>query len=325
MNNYIAFDVSKQELDAYDGKESLTFKNEKGLKVLKRYLKRHFKRFDNLTFIFEPTGPYSNYIKHFCTENSIKACIINPKKSSNFSKVLGERSKTDEIDSKTLYAFSALIKDGEDKVPESDEAVDLLSNYLSTYEWILKTRVSLSNHIHALTYQNNPPHSLMGNLKKELKRFTKMEEDMLKDTVKAIESNKELREDYENLLTIPGIGEVSAIALLYMFRRYKDTNRSEIVALLGLDPTKKESGTSVRRKSRISKNGNAMIRTILYFPTMNATRYNDRIKTFYERLIDNNKPKKVAIIASMKKLLLIAHAIYKTKTPYKNSEVEAYA
>ena len=68
---------------------------------------------------------------------------------------------------------------------------------------------------------------------------------------KHIEKNKELKENYHNLLTIPGIGKISAIALLYLFKNYKDTNRSQITALVGLDPTRKESGTSISGRGKL--------------------------------------------------------------------------
>ena len=117
-------------------------------------------------------------------------------------------------------------------------------------------------------------------------------------------------------MTIPGVGKVSAICLLALFNKYKDTNQAQIIALVGLDPTKRESGTSVRGKMKISKNGDRMIRGTLYFPLLNAIRFNKKIKALYNRLLANNKPKKVALIAAMRKLIIIAHAIYRDKTVY---------
>ena len=78
----------------------------------------------------------------------------------------------------------------------------------------------------------------------------------------------------------------------------------------------KESGTSISGRRKISKSGNRTVRKILYFPTLAAISYNKRIKAVYERLINNHKSKKVAIIAAMRKLVLIAHAIYKNKVEF---------
>jgi transposase len=131
-----------------------------------------------------------------------------------------------------------------------------------------------------------------------------------------IERHVELAEDYRRLLTIKGVGRISAISLLTLFRTYPDTSRAEITALVGLDPTRTESGTSVRGRRKISKGGNGTVRKILYFPTLNCIQHNKVIRRTYDRLVSNHKPKKLAVIAAMRKLLLIAHAVYKTERDY---------
>ncbi len=90
------------------------------------------------------------------------------------------------------------------------------------------------------------------------------------------------------------IAYIDAISLylLSFFRTYQDANRNQITALAGLDVTEKSSGTSLNRKKKISKNGNSRVRTILYFPTINTTRFNIKIKKQYDRLIANGKLKK---------------------------------
>jgi transposase len=109
---------------------------------------------------------------------------------------------------------------------------------------------------------------------------------------------------------------------LYLFKNYKDTNRAQITALVRLDPTRKESGTSVRGRRKISKSGNRNIRKILYFPTMNAIQNNKKIRDVYNRLIENHKLKKVALVATMRKLFLIAHAVYKNRVKFLNNADE---
>ncbi len=321
MNNYIAVDVSKQTLNVFDGKKEFEIKNKRGLKELKSYIRNNYKgrKKRNLVIIFESTGSYSDYLKEFCISSRIKAYIMNPKKSANFSKAVGNRSKTDRVDARMIYAFRVLIDDKDLKIPRENETSKEFSYYLSTYELILKTRVSFSNHIKSTEYQDHVPGVLTETLKKEVERCKFLEEYMIEKMEEAAQSDKKLKEDYHNLRTIPGIGRVSAVALLSLFTKYRGTNRSEITALVGLDPVKRESGSSLREKSKISKSGDKTLRKILYFPTMNAIQHNETIKVFYERLVkEKRKPKKVALIASMKKLLLIAHAVYKNKTEYRD-------
>lgn len=316
MNHYIGIDVSSKVISVFDGEKEVTLKNEKGLEALKSHLKKRFKTFDDVAIVFEPTGIYSNYLKQFCAVNRIKAYIVNPKRSSNFAKAIGNRSKTDEIDARMLYTFKNLITPDEIKVPEIDKDVETLSMYLASYEFVLKMRVSISNHIGALKCSVNTPKELLNTLERQLERYRQIEKRILDKAEQYIERSKRLRDDYHNLLMIKSIGRVAAIALLYLFKNYKDTNRAQITALVGLDPTRKESVTSVRGRRKISKSGNKTIRKILYFPTMNAIQNNKKIRGVYNRLIENHKPKKVALIAAMRKLLLIAHAVYKNKVEF---------
>ncbi len=153
-------------------------------------------------------------------------------------------------------------------------------------------------------------------IKKELKRAQELEDKIFNDIKKYVEQNQNLKEDYQRLLTISGVGEKTAIALLTLFKTYPGTNRAQITALVGLDPTRRESGTSVKGKVKISKNGKGIYRNIFYLPTLCATVHHQKIKIFYQRLLANHKTKKLAIIASMRKILLIAHAMYRDKTEY---------
>ncbi|MCG2821238.1 MAG: IS110 family transposase [Candidatus Atribacteria bacterium] len=306
---YIGIDVSKKDLAVFNGKD-LKFANKEGLKSFKKYLKKKY-HLSEIVIIFEPTGIYSFYLKEFCAENRIKAYIVNPKKSHNFARALGKRSKNDKIDARTLYQFHKLIDLKDIKVPKIDQQAKTLASYLVSYEFALKQRVSLSNHLESLRDKR-----LITLMKKDLKMAKKLEDKLFHDIKEYVSKNQNLREDYQRLLTISGVGDKTAIALLTLFKTYQGTNRAQITALAGLDPIKRESGTSVKGKVKISKNGKGIYRKIFYLPTICATVHNQKIRVFYQRLLANHKIKKLAIIASMRKLLLIAHAMYRDKTEY---------
>ncbi len=153
-------------------------------------------------------------------------------------------------------------------------------------------------------------------MKKEQKRAKRLEDRIFGDIKEYLAKNQDLKEDYQRLLTIPGVGDKAAIALLTLFKTYPGTNRAQITALFGLNPVKRESGTSVKYKVKISKNGKGMYRKILYLPTLCATVHHQRVRVFYQRSLTHHKIKKLAVIASMRKILLIAHAMYQDKTEY---------
>jgi len=308
---YIGIDVSKKALSLFEGKIDLEFVNQEGLKSLKRYLKKRYKNFENLGIIFEVTGIYSTYLKEFCACHHIKAYIINPKQSYNFARSLGKRSKSDKIDARTIYAYRKLIGKEKMKVPVIDQEAKILSAYLTSYQFVQKQRVSLANHLDSIQDKD-----LSKLLKQELKRAQGLEDKLLGDIKVYIQSHPKLKEDFKRLLTISGIGDKAAFGLLALFSIYQGTNRAQITALVGLDPTKRESGTSVKGKAKISKNGNKHIRKMFYMPALSAIKNNREISVFYQRLIAHHKPKKVVVIAAMRKLLLVAHAIYQSKTEY---------
>ncbi len=307
---YIGIDVSKKDLSVFDGKKDLKFINKEGLKSFKKYLKKKY-HLSEIAIIFEPTGIYSLYLKEFCAENSIKAYIVNPKKSHNFTRALGRRSKTDKIDARILYQFHKHIELKDIKVPKIDHQAKTLASYLVSYEFALKQRISLSNHLESLRDKG-----LISLMKKDLKRAKMLEDKLFNDILEYVSKNQNLKEDYQRLLTISGVGEKTAIALLTLFKTYQGTNRAQITALAGLDPVRRESGTSVKDRDKISKNGKGIYRKIFYLPTICATVHNQKIRVFYQRLLAHHKTKKLAVIASMRKILLIAHAMYRDKTEY---------
>jgi len=306
---YIGIDVSKKDLSVFNGKD-LKFANKEGLKSFKKYLKKRY-NLQEIAIIFEPTGIYSFYLKEFCAVNSIKAYIVNPKQSHNFARALGIRPKTDKIDARILYQFHRLIDLKDIKIPKIDQQAKTLASSLTSYEFALKQRVALSNHLESLRDKK-----LISLLKKDLKRAQKLEDKIFNDIKEYTEQNQDLKEDYQRLLTISGVGDKTAIVLLTLFKTYQGTNRAQITALVGLDPTRRESGTSVRDRVKISKNGKGIYRKIPYLPTICATVHNQKIRVFYQRLLAHHKPKKLAIIASMRKIILIAHAMYRDKTEY---------
>lgn len=308
---YIAVDVSKKVLSVYNGKKDMTFSNTEGLSSLKKYLRKHYRDFNQLIFLLEATGSYSDYLIEMCAECRIKAVIINPKASHHFAKSLGIRNKTDKIDARMIYQYQRLINYQMITVPRINKEAKTLSAYLVSYQLAMKQRIALENHLEHVRNKD-----LLQLLRKDLKRAYRLEEQILKRITAYILKHPRLKADYQRLLTIPGIGEKSAPALLYLFITYQGTNRNQITALCGLDPIQRQSGTSVSGKPKISKHGNRLIRKALYMPMLSAIQVNPRISAFYQRLLQNHKVKKTAVIAAMRKMILIAHAIYRDKTEY---------
>ena len=147
-------------------------------------------------------------------------------------------------------------------------------------------------------------------------RLKKQESEILEKIKTIIQENPSLKQGFENIRSIPGIGDVTAMTLLHLFMHYEDTNQAQIVSLAGLDPIEKSSGTSVRGRTKISKAGSRIYRSALFMSAMVAIRYNDRMKIFYNRLKSCGKHTTAAQVAVMRKLLIIAHSLYKNNETY---------
>jgi transposase len=249
---------------------------------------------------------------------------VNPTKSVNVAKVLGNRSKTDVVDAKMLSTFHALLTEEDFRIPEIDEITEQLGAYLGSYEIIQKTRTMLSNHVHSLEYKSGVTKKLKESLEKELKHLGAMEDELENEMEAVAEDHEETREALHNLLSMNGIGVISAMNLLYLFRTYPGANRNEITTLAGLDPVRRQSGSSLNGGRKISRAGDPLLRKVLYLVCMNRIQHNECIRTFYKYLVsDHHKKANVALVACMRKLLLIAHHLTVTKSKYRTLEHDA--
>ena len=192
MTEYIGIDVSKQSLELWDGTHEEEVPNERGLTTLKKlFKKRYGTNWNKGGLIYEPTGPYSNYLRAFAAEHEVQVYEVNPKKSANFVKVVGNRSKTDVVDTKMLYSFHLLLKESEFSITKMDESAEQLGAYLGSYEIIQKTRTMLSNHLQSLEYKSGVSTKLKESLEKEIKHLRVMEEHLEKEMEAYAEDHKE--------------------------------------------------------------------------------------------------------------------------------------
>lgn len=309
MKKYIGIDISKSSIDVYDGKKSYKFGNsEIGFKSIVSLVKD----IKESVFIFEPTGVYSYPLTKFCSKNGITCVIVSPKVSRDFARSLNVRSKTDKIDAKVLYKYQSHVEENMIKVPSINHHAIEIQEMWNVYEGIQSSKQRIKNQLEATSKSNKSLlrtiHRMIKNLEEEAtKLFNKIEALVLKD--------ESMERKHKALLSIPAIGNKSALYLISFFIKYPLANAKELTALIGMDPVIKDSGT-YQGKQRISKHGGQQLRTALFFPTLASLRWNDRIIEFYTRLTSQAKSKKLAVIAAMRKLILMAFSIFKSEQNY---------
>jgi len=319
MENCIGIDVSKASINIHisENGQDLQLENSiKGFKTLYSKLKKIYKKeIDNIVYIFEPTGSYSEALRKYCSHQQIKCFIINPKQFSNYAKALGVEVKNDVEDARVLSKALHIAKDGQVTVPTYDEDVERIKELMSYYKFTTKQTTQQKNHLESLKSKDGDAFAIR-DLKKSIKSSKEKESRIIEQIQTIIDTNAQYKNNYENIISIIGIGQIGAIALLHLFLKYPEANQRQITSLTGLNPIYRQSGTSIQSGYRIAKTGAKVYRGSLFMAAMSAIRYDANFRAFYERLKANGKHTTQAQISVMRKLIITAHSLYKNNRKY---------
>ena len=319
MDNCIGLDISKSSISVHIPRNKLDIEidnNLTGMKKLYSKLKKIYKReHKELVFIYEPTGNYSIPLTRFCNQKEIRCFIINPQQFSNHSKALGQRVKSDKIDAYVLSTAIHLAKESDIKVPEFNQTTDEIKELMGYYKFTTKQRTQCTNHLEALKAKNSTSYAIK-DLEKRVKSLKDKEKKILKEIKDIIENSPKLKEGFKNITSMTGIGEIGGIILLHLFTKYPNANQREITSLTGLDPIDKTSGTSIKTRSKISKAGSTIVRSTLFLGTSSAIRHDENFQIYFNRLTAKGKHTTLVQVAVMRKMIIIAHSLYKNNKQY---------
>ncbi len=238
---------------------------------------------------------------------NVKLMILNPKVANRFAQVLAAKDKTDLADAKVLALYAYRM----DFVPWEcpNDIILAFRAYARQLAKLTRKRTAAKNQLHALKATRYTPKPVLQNQKKQV-RFYEVEIEKLEHmAIEFIKTDAKLYHRFKLLLTIKGVAKTSAVQLLGELSALpEDMTHKQWVAHAGLNPRKHQSGTSVNKKSYISKAGNRYLRKALYMPALSAANTDKYVKAFYLHLQDDQGLKKMqALCAVMRKLL---HAIW---------------
>jgi transposase len=265
--------------------------------------------YPNCRIAVEATASYHQRLTTALQDRGVFVSILNPAQVSYFVRSQHRRNKTDKADALWLAVYA------KERQPDATLALNLSKQGLAREIGTLSKDITrLKNRLEAaeagLTHTE-----VVASLKR---RIASLEEE--KKTLEA-ELERETRNDQAQdlalLLSIPGVGVRTACLLLAEVgdvRRFADARK--LVAFAGLTPSQFESGSSVLRRSSISRLGSNHLRRILYMPCLSAVRFNPIIKGFFERLVARGKHKKAALVACMAKLLKIVYGVLTHQKPF---------
>jgi transposase len=325
MTLYSGIDVSKDKLDialTQDGIKIIstaTFPNTlSGYKKLFTWTQKYSK--EAIHFCIEATGIYHEEISEYLQEqNNTTVSVINPFQSKSFANSRLLRTKNDKVDAALLACYCA-ISHPKETIKTNDEIKTLrkLVRYLNT---LIEERAKQKTRLHSVKNDD------VANVVKATISFYSQSishiEHKIKDHIKAF---SKLNHQVKLLKSIKGIADRTAWQILaeLHIENGKSINAKAQVAHAGLAPRQFQSGSSVNGKPRICKTGNRNLRKALYMPAMCALRFNKQLSEFYHRLISKGKLKMVALVAVMRKLLVLAIGILNNDVPFDENWVIKY-
>jgi transposase len=301
--SFVGVDVSKSSLDVYVRPSGLQQKfgnNAQGIVRFNQWLKE----IEVELVVFEATGGFEMEAVIGIANGGHAVAVVNPRQVRDFAKSLNRLAKTDALDAEVLAHFAEVVKPRVKQLP--DEAALELASFVARRQQLLDM---LSAERNRCTMARPSIHK---SIEKHITWLKKQLDDTDKGLKKLIRESPLWREKDELLQSVQGVGQQMSAMLMARLPELGTLNRKQIAALVGVAPFNRDSGKM--RGRRLIWGGRADVRKILYMAAIVAARHNPHLKAFYSRLVAAGKPKKVALVATMRKLLSILNAMSKNNS-----------
>src|SRR5690606_12289239 len=272
-------DISKSVFDVYcQDTDHMQLKNdEKGFKSLLKTLPK------TALVVMEATGYYHYRLAQFLHKNGIAVSVVNPLSVKRFIQMKLAKVKTDKSDAKAICEYAKV-----NEVPIYNALTDVQAECLQLFRLLdnyLKKRTATKNKLHGEETLGVPSKFVYQSLKRDLKHLNK-EIDALEQRLLSL-VKQEQQQQLTHLKGIPGLGTKTALFLIVITDGFdKFETSGQLCSFVGITPTIRQSGSSVRGKSRISKVGNQKLRNLLFLCAFSACKYNKACREIYERIVN---------------------------------------
>lgn len=320
----VGIDVSLKTLDVTFGKMSesmdihllfqCSFKNtEAGFVKLLQFMNDKLDSSIAIRFVMEATGVYHEKLAYFLHSKGHSLSIVLPNKMSSFMRTLTIKTVNDKTCSEAIARFGLERKLDDWNPPK--ESYKKLRQLTRERDQLVSERSAIKNQLHAEEKEAYPLLRTIKRLKQRINFLNKQESEIKADIEQVVLKNPEINQEIEYMTSVPGIGRLTAVILLAETNGFElIRNKKQLASYAGLDVKEKQSGTSIRGLSKISKKGNKHIRKAMYLPAIAAVRSNQKHKEIYTRIVQKQGIKKKALIAIERRLLELCFILFRNKS-----------
>ena len=294
----VGVDTGKTQLDIYIRPLGIYFvvsNDEGGIKEAITVIKKH----KVTRVVIEATGRLEQPFIMACAKANIPFVIANPVNIKRFAGAINQKAKTDKLDAQLIAHYAEVIKP---KLSElKPEQIRLMSDLLSRRRQLMDMQTMEKNRLQIM------PKEITSSIKPVLTVLKNQLEKIDNKLLKLIESCDEYKIKNDIVQSVPGVGKVVAFNLISEMPELGYINNKEAASLVGVAPFNRESGSY--KGKRMIRGGRSQIRTAMYMAMMSAIQCNPTFKKLYQRLVAAGKPKKVAIIACIRKLVITLNSM----------------
>lgn len=258
--------------------------------------------------VLESTGHYHRCLATAMLDAGHQIAVVNPRQIHHFAKALGIEVKTDSIDARTILRFGQQVQPR--LLEKKPEQLDQLQEFVTRRRQLIELRTAESNRRDAASSK-----VVRSSILKVLELLNKQIDSLEKQIEELIASDDDFQNKANLITSVPGLAMTTAAALIADLPELGNLNREEIAALVGVAPFNRDSGAY--RGKRSIRGGRKELRNSLYMAAHNARIYNPLFKAFFQRLTTSGKPHKVAMVAVMRKLVVVLNTMLKTNETWK--------
>ena len=237
---------------------------------------------------------------------NLYVAVVNPRRIREFARSIGQLAKTDKLDARVIAHFGAATHPEARKLRTKEE--EKLTALVTRRRQLTEMLTAERNRLHSARF------AMQERISTHIVWLENEVHDLDAEITHFIHQSPIWKEKDKLLRSVPGVGPVGSATFLAMLPELGTLNRQKIAALVGVAPVNKDSGR--RQKKRRVFGGRANVRRVLYMAALSASRYNPKIKAFYQHLLSVGKEKKVALTACMRKLIVMLNAMLRSKQAF---------